>query len=110
MKPAWAIADDEPGRATVGLPDTPDERARTVNNAATRARIIRTAVQRWQATNNTMSCPTVGQLQTEGLLDPPLNDPWGRPYALRCSDDEVRVSSAGADGARGTTDDITVPK
>jgi general secretion pathway protein G len=33
-----------------------------IKNAETGARIVRTAVQQWQAANNETSCPTISQL------------------------------------------------
>jgi general secretion pathway protein G len=80
--------------------------------AETGARVIRQAVQGWQATNNEISCPTISQLVQEKQLDPGANtnDPWGTAYALNCTEDDVIVSSAGPDKKKGTKDDIRVPK
>jgi hypothetical protein len=74
-------------------------------------RVIRSGVQQWQATNEVTSCPTMSQLLHELMVDKSESglDPWGRPYTLVCADDEVTVSSSGADGVHGTPDDITVP-
>ncbi len=80
--------------------------------AETGARVIRQAVQSWQATNNEVACPTVSQLVQEKQLDPGANtnDPWGTPYVLNCSEDDVTVISAGPDKKKGTKDDLRVPK
>ncbi len=80
--------------------------------AETGARVMRTAVQQWQAANNEITCPTVSQLVQEKHLDPgqSTNDPWGQPYSFVCSDEEVSVISAGPDKKKGTKDDISVPK
>ncbi|HLV64180.1 MAG TPA: type II secretion system protein [Polyangiaceae bacterium] len=80
--------------------------------AETGARIVRTAIQQWQAANNESTCPTISQLVQEKHLDPgqSTNDPWGQPYVLGCSDDDVQVTSIGADKKKGTKDDIMVPK
>ena len=80
-------------------------------SAKTGALVIRTAVQNWQAGNNEVSCPTVSQLVQERHLDPAANtnDPWGSPYQLTCSEDDVFVTSAGPDKKKGSKDDIRVP-
>src|SRR3954467_12698919 len=41
-----------------------------IKNAETGARIVRTAIQQWQAANNETSCPTMSQLVQEKQLDP----------------------------------------
>jgi prepilin-type N-terminal cleavage/methylation domain-containing protein len=80
--------------------------------AKTGARVVRTAIQQWQAANNETSCPTMSQLIQEKHLDSGTNtnDPWGQPYEPRCSDDEVTVVSAGPDKKKSTKDDIAVPE
>ena len=56
-------------------------------------------------------CPTYAQLRTEKMLDRESkpNDPWGSPYAISCTDDDVTVTSAGPDKRIGTEDDIVAP-
>src|ERR1700748_709734 len=83
-----------------------------IKNAETGARIVRTAVQQWQAANNETSCPTISQLVQEKELDPgqSANDSWNQPYTLTCTDDEVIITSNGPDKKKGTKDDISVPK
>ena len=83
-----------------------------IKNAETGARIVRTAVQQWQAANNETSCPTMSQLVQEKQLDPgqSTNDSWNQPFTLTCTDDEVIISSSGPDKKKGTKDDIVVPK
>jgi len=83
-----------------------------IKNAETGARIVRTAVQQWQAANNETSCPTISQLVQEKQLDPgqSTNDSWNQAYSLTCTDDEVIITSNGPDKKKGTKDDITVPK
>jgi general secretion pathway protein G len=80
--------------------------------AETGARVVRTAVQQWQAANNETTCPTISQLVQEKHLDSgqSTNDPWGQPYSLVCSDDDVTVVSSGPDKKKGSKDDIAVPK
>jgi general secretion pathway protein G len=82
------------------------------SQAETGARVVRTAIQQWQAANNESSCPTISQLVQEKHLDPgqSTNDPWGQAYTLNCADDEVTVISAGPDKKKGSKDDIAVPK
>lgn len=90
----------------------PKFRESQVKSAETGARVIRQAVQQWQATNNETACPTISQLVQSKDLDPAqnTNDPFGQAYVLSCSDDEVTVISLGPDKKRGSKDDISVPK
>ena len=83
-----------------------------IKNAETGARIVRTAIQQWQAANNETSCPTMSQLVQEKQLDPgqSTKDSWNQDYTLTCTDDEVIISSNGPDKKKGTKDDIVVPK
>src|SRR5688500_17472779 len=81
-------------------------------SAESGARVVRTAIQQWQAANNETVCPTISQLVQEKHLDSgtSTNDPWGQPFLLVCADDEVTVLSSGPDKKKGTKDDISVPK
>jgi general secretion pathway protein G len=83
-----------------------------IKNAETGARIVRTAIQQWQAANNETSCPTMSQLVQEKQLDPgqTTKDSWNQDYTLTCTDDEVIISSNGPDKKKGTKDDIVVPR
>ncbi|MEO6602087.1 MAG: type II secretion system protein [Polyangiaceae bacterium] len=83
-----------------------------IKNAETGARIVRTAIQQWQAANNETSCPTMSQLVQEKQLDPgqSTKDSWNQDFSLTCTDDEVIISSNGPDKKKGTKDDIVVPK
>jgi hypothetical protein len=80
-------------------------------SAETGARILRTAVQQWQVSNNSTSCPTIAQLAAEKQLDPgqSSNDSWNQPYRVTCTADEITVRSSGRDKQFGTADDILVP-
>ena len=82
------------------------------SQAETGARVMRTAIQQWQAANSESTCPSISQLVQEKHIDPgqSTNDPWSQPYTFVCSDDEVTVVSAGPDKKKGTKDDISVPK
>lgn len=90
----------------------PRFRESQISSARTGARVIRTAVQGWQAGSNETTCPTISQLVQEKHLDPGQNnnDPWGQPYVLQCPEDDVVVTSSGPDKKKGTKDDIRVPE
>jgi general secretion pathway protein G len=90
----------------------PKFRESQIKQAETGARVIRQAVQQWQAANNETSCPTVSQLVQEKQLDSAqnTNDPFGQAYVLNCTEDDVQVVSMGPDKKKGTKDDISVPK
>jgi len=53
-------------------------------------------------------CPAKRANLIEGgyLREKDLVDPWGRAVEYLCSDNEVRVYSAGPDGVAGTCDDV----
>lgn len=78
--------------------------------ATTGARVIRGAAQNWQMTND--GCPTISQLIQDKQLDKAqdTNDPWGGDYTIVCADDDIVVTSDGADKKKGSADDISVPK
>jgi len=90
----------------------PRFRESQIKTAETGARVIRQAVQSWQASNNETNCPTISQLVQDKQLDPGANtnDPWGQAYQLSCTDGDVTVTSSGPDKKKGTKDDIRVPK
>ena len=92
-----------------GRGDVPDGAPK---NAETGGRILRTAIQQWQAVNNSTACPTLPQLVAEKQLDPGQNttDSWNSPYQFLCTADEVVVRSAGPDRRFNTLDDIRVPR
>jgi general secretion pathway protein G len=83
-----------------------------VSTARTSAQVMRRAVQDWQRVNNEVTCPTVSQLVEGRHIDSgaDLDDPWGQPWRLTCTDDEAFVQSNGPDKKEGTPDDISVPK
>jgi general secretion pathway protein G len=90
----------------------PRYREAQIKTAETSARTVRAAVQNWQATSNETTCPTISQLVQEKHLDSASNtqDPWGQPFQLTCTEEEVFVLSTGPDKKKGTKDDIQVPK
>ncbi len=96
----------------VALYALPKYQESQIKMAKAGARTIRQAIQSWQATNNETTCPTVSQLVADKDIDSATNtkDPWGSPYTLSCTDDEVIVSSAGPDKKKGTKDDIQIPE
>lgn len=89
------------------LPRMSEARVKTAKQGAQE---IRKAVQLWQIENGG-ECPSVSQLKKDGVLDRAgaSDDPWGKPFQVKCSDGEVYVASNGPDMKRGTEDDIEVP-
>jgi general secretion pathway protein G len=90
----------------------PKYREAQVNTAKTSAQVLRRAIQDWQRVNNEVTCPTVSQLVEGKHVDSgaEVDDPWGLPWALVCTEDEVFVQSFGPDKKQGSADDISVPK
>jgi general secretion pathway protein G len=82
-----------------------------IKTAGTSARALRRAVQTWQMMNNETTCPTLSMLIQTKQLDSSssTDDPWGQPFELWCSEDEVHVTSYGPDKKKDTADDIVVP-
>ena len=76
------------------------------------ARELRNAVSRWRANREGEGCPSIEQLVQDCELDPAshTDDVWGRPFQIICTDDDVIVRSAGADGRWRTADDVVVPR
>jgi general secretion pathway protein G len=89
------------------LPRMAEARVKTAKQGATE---IRKAVQLWQVENGG-ECPSVSQLKKDGVLDKAgtSDDPWGKPFVVKCSDGEVYVGSNGPDTKKGSEDDIEVP-
>jgi general secretion pathway protein G len=53
------------------------------------------------------TCPTLQDLVTARKLDGQhVDDPWGVPYRIDCSEGEIRVWSNGNDRKQGTPDDL----
>lgn len=98
------------GVAAVAIPKMKEAQ---IKQAATGARVIRTAVSQWQLSENEFGeCPSVSQLIEDKQLDSgqDTNDPWGQEYTITCADDEVIVASTGPDKKSGSADDIVIPK
>jgi general secretion pathway protein G len=69
--------------------------------------MIRQAAEAYRSTDDADGCPILERLvATKKLEARKVDDPWGRPYLVECTDDDVRVTSAGKDGRFFTTDDI----
>jgi general secretion pathway protein G len=96
---------------TVVVAVIPKFQGAQVDIAGQSAREIRNAVTRYRA-RGTDTCPTVAQLQSEKEIDQAskADDPWGSPFKIECTDDEVYVISLGRDKKENTADDISVPK
>lgn len=71
---------------------------------------IGVAAHQWQTYFGDAVCPSVRQLVERKALDATVRkaDPWDQPYAIKCMDTEVIVTSSGPDRLRGTPDDIVV--
>jgi hypothetical protein len=82
-----------------------------VRAARTACNTIRQATMQWMAVRPGERCPTVEDLKANRDLDTGFGqrDPWGGSYEIRCVDLEIRCTSPGPDGKRGTGDDIVVP-
>ena len=97
------------GVAVFALPQFKKAQIKTATQGC---RTIRQAVNTWKIDAENDSCPTVSQLIEEKILDKGTNtnDPWNQPFQIKCTDDDVIVSSSGPDKKMGSNDDITVPK
>jgi hypothetical protein len=81
------------------------------DSAIKNAQTIHAAAETWRE-ETPKGCPTITQLVHEHKLasDAETDDPWGERYRIECDGDSMRVTSPGADGRRGTGDDIRVPR
>src|SRR5262249_55231555 len=81
--------------AAVGVSAYRHWRHGQVDTARTAARTIRGGVKAWWVTTGRSDCPTVADLIRDHVLDEdsPQQDPWGKPWRIDCSDDEVSVGS-----------------
>jgi general secretion pathway protein G len=79
--------------------------------AAIDAASLRTLASAWRSRHPNDECPTTARLVADRMLDrgSKAHDPWGTPYVISCSEDEVTVLSAGPDRRQGTADDIVAP-
>jgi len=80
--------------------------------AATNAREIRHGVKAWWGLHDPSECPTMQQLVRDEVLDKDDNagnDPWGKPWRIECSGNDVTIYSDGRDRKPDTSDDIRIP-
>jgi general secretion pathway protein G len=89
----------------------PKYRQAQIDTAETTAKTIRQAAALWRSLKGGAGeCPTVSRLIEEKEIDPSstTEDPWGSPFVISCTEDDVTVSSPGPDGKQGSKDDIVV--
>lgn len=89
----------------------PKYREAQVSTADTTARTIRQAANLWRSLKGGADeCPTVSRLIEDKEIDPSstTEDPWGSPFEISCTEDDVTVSSPGPDGKQGTPDDVVI--
>ena len=97
--------------AGVGFLVLPKYKEAQVKTATTTARTIRQAASLWRSLKGAAGeCPSVSKLIEDKEIDSSSStqDPWGQPFTIACSEDDVTVSSPGPDGKPGTKDDISV--
>jgi type II secretory pathway pseudopilin PulG len=90
---------------------TPVASARVGDAALQNAQTIQNAASDWRQ-DNPNGCPTISTLLEAKKLSPDAatEDPWGQRYRLVCEGEAIIVTSPGADGKRGTGDDVRVPR
>jgi len=94
----------------VGFLVLPKYRDSQVKQATIDARKIRGVATQYVALNGGGECPTVETLIDARELDSEGGgmDPWGQPFEIACSGDDIQVASNGPDQQAGTEDDIVV--
>lgn len=95
----------------VGFFVLPKYRQAQRDTAATTSKTIRQAASMWRSLKGGPGeCPTVSKLIEDKEIDPSstTQDPWGQPFTITCTEDDVTVSSPGPDGKPGTKDDVVV--
>lgn len=94
----------------VGFLVLPKYRDSQVKQATIDARKIRGVATQYVALNGGGDCPTVESLIDAKELDSEGGgqDPWGQPFEITCSGDDIAVASNGPDQQAGTEDDIVV--
>jgi eukaryotic-like serine/threonine-protein kinase len=95
--PPTEPAGARPEPAAVPPPDPNAEAAKQI-------KVVLAQFAAWARTHAGAPCPDADDLGA------PVNDPWGRPIAVTCTDQPanhtIGAISAGPDGAHGTSDDI----
>jgi general secretion pathway protein G len=95
---------------TVVVAVIPKFKQAQIDTALNSAREIRGAATRWRARGGDQ-CPTVAILVSDKEIDTAskTDDPWGSPYKVICTEDEIVVTSPGPDKKEGSQDDLSVP-
>ena len=96
------------GIAVFAIPKFKDAQIQTTKQSAQQ---LHTIAESWHATH-TQDCPTAELLKKEKEISVTsnINDAWGKPFKIECTDDgDVVVTSSGPDGKDNTADDIRVP-
>ena len=71
------------------------------------AGVIRKAAEMQQAMGGSEGCPTVQELVAAKQIDgSKTDDPWGKPFVIKCDGSDVHVISTGNDRKEGTPDDV----
>lgn len=97
------------GIAVFAIPKFKEAQIATTKQSAQQ---LHTISESWHATH-TQDCPTAELLKKEKEISVTsnINDAWGKPFKIECTDDgDVVVTSAGPDGKENTADDIRVPE
>jgi general secretion pathway protein G len=95
------------GVAVVAIPKFAQAQKDTAKNDC---RTIHPVAEKYRV-DHPGQCPTVEQLRAEKELGATskITDPWDTPYAIRCQEEDVYITSFGPDKKEGTNDDIKVP-
>jgi len=97
------------GIAVFAIPKFKEAQIATTKQSAQQ---LHTISESWHATH-TQECPTAELLKKEKEISVTsnINDAWGKPFKIECTDDgDVVVTSSGPDGKENTADDIRVPE
>jgi hypothetical protein len=93
-----------PSEPAAARPEQQQQQPDPSAEAANQIKAVLAQFAAWARTHAGAPCPDAGD------LGPPVDDPWGRPVAITCTDQPanqiIGAISAGPDGAHGTTDDI----
>lgn len=73
------------------------------------AGVIKKAAEMYQnlGSGDSDKCPTIQDLVSGKQIDgSKTDDPWGKPYTIKCNEGDVHVVSSGNDRKEGTPDDV----
>lgn len=95
------------GLATLGVGTAPQLADRS-SEARNRARLVLNAASTWKEERGVPGCPSLTQLRRDRELGEGWQeaDPWGERFRIICTEQDIRVLSAGRDGVFQTDDDI----